>query len=147
MKHIKELKVFIVDDDPFCLRLYQKHLEEIGFTSIYSFKDGQDCINNLTEEPAIILLDYNMNNMTGLEVLKKIKRFNPDIFTVLVSAQEDMQIAINALKYGAFDYIIKDKDDLEMMDTVLFKIDNVVKMLSKQTRSNWFSFNFLTTLF
>jgi DNA-binding NtrC family response regulator len=147
MKHIKELTVFIVDDDPFCLRLYQKHLEEIGFTSIYSFKDGQDCINNLTEDPAIILLDYNMNNMTGLEVLKKIKRFNPDIFTVLVSAQEDMQIAINALKYGAFDYIIKDKDDLEMMDTVLFKIDNVVKMLSKQTRSNWFSFNFLSTLF
>lgn len=139
MEKIKLLKTFIVDDDPFCAGLYEQHLTNNGFKNVSCFYNGQDCINNLTEQPAIIFLDHSMVPLNGLEVLKKIKRFNPDIYTVLVSGQEDMQVAISALKYGAFDYIIKGDKDLEMMDVVLQKITNVMDMLKQKPSKRWSS--------
>ena len=149
MKSISQLKAFIVDDDPFSTELYKKHLADNGFTSVVCFDNGQDCLNQLTQEPSIIFLDYQMQPLNGLEVLKKIKRFDPDIFIVLISAQLDMQVAINALKYGAFDYIIKGQNDLQMMDHVLEKISRIVTDLSQRNKKGWslLSLKFLSSLF
>lgn len=149
MKSISQLKAFIVDDDPFSTELYKKHLTDNGFTSVVCFDNGQDCLNQLTQEPSIIFLDYQMQPLNGLEVLKKIKRFDPDIFIVLISAQLDMQVAINALKYGAFDYIIKGQNDLQMMDHVLEKISRIVTDLSQRNKKGWslLSLKFLSSLF
>lgn len=130
-------KIFIVDDDIFCREIYEQHLKNVGYTDITSFDNGQDCINHLTEEPDIIFLDHRMEPLDGIEVLKKIKRFNPDIYLVLISGQEDMQVAINALKYGAFDYIIKGENDLEMINSILKKILNVMEMLKKPKAASW----------
>jgi DNA-binding NtrC family response regulator len=126
-------KIFIVDDDIFCREMYAHHIKNLGYTDIVSFDNGQDCINHLTEEPDIILLDHRMEPLDGIELLKKIKRFNPDIYIVLISGQEDMQVAINALKYGAFDYIIKGGNDVEMITAILKKIANVMELV-KETK-------------
>lgn len=107
MEQRAALKVFIVDDDPICKELYRQYLINIGLEDIQLFDNGQDCLNALTQNPDIILLDHQMAPMDGLETLKKIKRFNPDIYLVFISGQHDLQVAVNALKYGAFDYVIK----------------------------------------
>ncbi len=147
MENIKNLKIFVVDDDPFCAELYKEHLMSTGYANITSYNNGQDCINNLTEQPDIIFLDYNMAPLDGLEVLKKIKRFSPDIYLVVLSGQEDMQVAINALKYGAFDYIIKGESDLAMINVVLQKIKNVMEMLEKKSAKPWFIPKLMLSLF
>jgi DNA-binding NtrC family response regulator len=138
MENIKNLNIFIVDDDVFCAELYKEHLLNTGYTNVTNYNNGQDCINNLTEQPNIIFLDYHMMPLDGLEVLKKIKRFNPDIYLVVLSGQEDMQVAINALKYGAFDYIIKGDKDLDMIQAVLHKIKNVMEIVEKKSVKPWF---------
>jgi CheY-like chemotaxis protein len=147
MENIKNLKIFIVDDDPFCAEMYKEHLLSTGYAHVASYNNGQDCINNLTQQPDIIFLDYNMAPLDGLEVLKKIKRFNPDIYLVVLSGQEDMQVAINALKYGAFDYIIKGESDLDMINVVLQKIKNVMEMLEKKSAKPWFIPKLMLSLF
>ncbi len=147
MENIKNLKIFVVDDDPFCAEMYKEHLLSTGYANITSYNNGQDCINHLTEQPDIIFLDYNMAPLDGLEVLKKIKRFNPDIYLVVLSGQEDMQVAINALKYGAFDYIIKGESDLDMINVVLQKIKNVMEMLEKKSAKPWFIPKLMVSLF
>jgi len=132
-------KIFIVDDDPFCQGIYAQWINNLGYTDIHCYDSGQDCLNDLSKDPEIIFVDYNMQPLNGLETLKKIKRVNPDIFLVLISAQSEMQVAINSLKYGAFDYIIKDQNELEKIRQVIHKIQDVKQLLLKKQKSSWTS--------
>jgi len=123
MKQLATRKVFILDDDPFCLEMYEKHLLNFGVEQVKRFDDGQDFINGLVEEPDAVLLDHTMEPFNGLEILKKIKRQNPDLVVIYISAQKDMKTAIDALKFGAFDYIIKDENDLDNLSEVLQRVE------------------------
>lgn len=132
MKAKDELSIFIVDDDSFCRSLYEQHILNLGYSNITLFGDGQECLNKLTEQPDIIFLDYRMEPLDGLDMLRKIKRFNPNIYLVIISGQDDVQVAVNALKYGAFDYIIKGENDLDKIEGVLKKIQGVIALLQQR---------------
>lgn len=131
MEAQNKLKFFIVDDDNFCSSAYQQYLENIHYTDIHCFTNGNDCIDNLDQHPDIIFLDHNMEDLTGFEVLKKIKRLNPNIYVVMVSGQENITTAVDALKYGAFDYMVKDAHVCERMNNVIERILNIKEELRK----------------
>lgn len=133
----ESFSIFIVDDDLFCQNLYEQFIRNLGYTNITLFSDGQECLNRLTDQPDVILLDYRMEPLDGLDVLRKIKRFNPDIYLVVISGQDDLQVAVDALKYGAFDYIIKGQNDFEKIESVLKKIQNVMALLQQRPRGRW----------
>lgn len=133
MKTDNPFKFFIVDDDVFCSNVYEQYLTTSGYTDITCYTNGTDCLNNLHLNPDIIFLDHNMEDITGFEVLKKIKRYNPNIYVVMISGQENMKTAIDALKYGAFDYVIKDKDVCDKIGAVITKI---IKVKEELARSN-----------
>ncbi|AMS25897.1 histidine kinase [Bacteroidetes bacterium UKL13-3] len=122
MENQTQLKFFIVDDDVFCAKLYEQFLNNINCNDIVYFDNGKDCLLNLNQNPDIIFLDHNMDDLSGFEVLKKIKRYNPNIYIVMISAQENIKTAVDALKYGAFDYIIKDSNVTDKMTQVINKI-------------------------
>jgi len=123
-----QLKIFVVDDNELTLFLYKKHLENSGYQNVSIFENGTDCLKHLPDDPQVIFLDHNMSDLTGFEVLNKIKRYDPDIFVVMVSGQENLKTAIDAMKYGAFDYIIKNNQDTESMTKVL----NRIKMIREE---------------
>jgi DNA-binding NtrC family response regulator len=135
MENQNQFKFFIVDDDIFCANLYEQHLTNMNYTDITYFDNGNDCLSNLDLNPDIIFLDHNMDDITGFEVLKKIKRYNPNIYVVMISAQENIKTAVDALKYGAFDYIIKDADVCEKINPILEKIILVKEELKKANPS------------
>lgn len=116
------MKIFVVDDDEFCLNLYEQQLLSLGYADVFTFNNGQDCITALNESPEIIFLDYGMEDLDGVEVLKKIKATNSDIYVVFLSGQEDVSIAVDSLKFGAFEYIIKSNNDMLNIKIVLDKI-------------------------
>jgi DNA-binding NtrC family response regulator len=122
MKAEPQFKFFIVDDDVFCANVYEQFLKNIGHFDITYYSNGKDCIDNLDKKPDIIFLDHNMDGMKGFEVLKKIKRYNPNIYIVMISGQDNIETAVDALKFGAFDYLIKD-------NTVSSKINNVINKI------------------
>lgn len=126
------LNIFLVDDDQFFLQMYQLHLKSLGFETVSIYNNGTECLDNLPHKPDIIFLDHSMDVLNGLEVLQKIKRFNPDIYVIFISAQENIQIAVNSLKDGAFDYIIKGENDLENIKKVLEKIIEIKILLAKK---------------
>jgi DNA-binding NtrC family response regulator len=130
-----EFKIFLVDDDAFSLALYEQTLRSLGCTQISTYNNGTDCLNALIEKPQVIFLDHNMDNLTGFEVLKKIKRFDPNIYVVMVSGQENMQQALDALRFGAFDYLIKGENETEKMQSVLTRIAQVQDLLKKKRPS------------
>jgi DNA-binding NtrC family response regulator len=128
------LKIFLVDDEPYCLNLYAQYFVNLGYRDIHSFGKSADCLNQLTKEPDVIFLDYHMDNLNGIEILKKIKRFNPNTMVFFVSGQESIRIAVNSLKYGAFDYIIKQDMSEERIRGCMEKAERIREILLKKKR-------------
>jgi polysaccharide export outer membrane protein len=129
-------KVFIVDDDNFNLSWYTKHVSDLGRYAVSSFDNEHDLLNALIDKPQIIFLDHNPGSMTGIELLKRIKRFEPSVVVIFITGQDNMHTALNALKFGAFDYIVKGSGDLERITNVLQRVDDARKL--KPRRNNDF---------
>ena len=130
------LKIFLVDDEPYCLHLYAQYLNNLGYTHIQYFSKSADCLDQLTLEPDLVFLDYNMDDLNGIELLKKIKHFDPNIIVVFISGQAEINVAVNALKYGAFDYIIKEKIDEDKIRGCLEKVTQIRAILLKRKQMN-----------
>ncbi len=128
-------KIFLVDDNAFHLELVAKVLNDEGFSDITTFSNGFDALENLHQNPDIIFLDHDMDNINGFDTLRKIKRQNPDIFVVMVSGQEDISTAVESLKFGAIDYIQKNEAMAEKIVEVIAKVDNLKAMLKRRKPS------------
>ncbi|SDH69143.1 Response regulator receiver domain-containing protein [Flavobacterium omnivorum] len=133
MQNQNSFKFFIVDDDVFCAKMHEQYLLNLNYSNIKCFSNGNDCLNNLNQNPDIIFLDHNMDGITGLEVLKKIKRYNPSIYVIMVSGQQNIKIAVDAHEYDAYDYIIKDNLVYDKMTFIINKISSVKEAMKKST--------------
>ena len=136
----QNLKFFIVDDDRFCATVYEQYLRNHHYDDITSFSNGDECLDALHQKPDIIFLDHNMEELNGFEVLKKIKRYDPNIYVIMVSAQENIETAVNALKYGAFDYLVKDADVCEKPTNTIDKILKIKEEISQSKLKNFRKF-------
>jgi DNA-binding NtrC family response regulator len=103
-------KIFVVEDDPFYGELLKRHLSLNPDNQVFLFKTGKECLKNMHLNPDFVSLDYRLPDISGLEVMKKIKMLNPEIPIVIVSGQEDVETAIDLLKAGAYDYFTKTSD-------------------------------------
>jgi len=102
--------IFIVEDDPFYGEMLKYHISLNPDYVVEKFETGKEFLNNLYKNPSVISLDYSLPDISGLEVLKKVQEFNPDIPVIIVSGQEDVSTAVTLLKRGAYDYFVKDED-------------------------------------
>ena len=121
---MKELNFFVVDDDPFFSSLIVKKLNLLGQSKIEVFNNGLECLVNLKMNPSIILLDYQMEKMNGLDILKEIKRVNPSIHVIMVSSQEKVNIALKLIESGAYSYIQKSSNDINQIDEIIHNIES-----------------------
>lgn len=135
MQPLEQLNIHLVDDDLFSAALYGKHIKGLGYERVTLFHDGVQCLEWLDREPDVIFLDHQMEPWNGVEVLKRIKRNAPEVHVVLLSGQEDVKVAVDALKYGAFDYVVKGEGDLERIKVVLDRIIHVRQLLAAERRS------------
>jgi DNA-binding NtrC family response regulator len=114
MKTKNTQEVLIVDDDRaynFALVNYlQEHFGK--YVSIKSYQTGEQCVTNLKSNTEVVVLDYFLNSrfseaMDGISVLDLIKKKNPNAEVLIVSGQDKLDVAVNAMRHGAFNYIVK----------------------------------------
>lgn len=103
----KDFVIFVVEDNLIQQNLIQYSMELNPDHKVYSFDNGQDCIDNLHLNPQIISLDYNLPDMLGEKVLESIKKYNKNIKVIVLSAQQDIDTAVDLLKKGADEYLTK----------------------------------------
>ena len=125
----KPFKIFVVEDNEWYNRLLVHHLSLNPDYEIESFTNGKDCLNNLHKKPDVITLDYRLPDMQGLEILKRIKAENEDIQVILISEQNEIDVVVDLLKYGAYDYIVKSND---IRERLLNTVQNIRKGLHLQ---------------
>jgi two-component system, NtrC family, response regulator AtoC len=115
----KPFRIFVVEDDEWYNRLLVHNLSLNPDYDIESFTTGRQCLDNLHKSPDVITLDYRLPDIQGLEILKRIKAENEDIQVILISEQNEIEVVVELLKYGAYDYIVKSKDIRErLLNTV-----------------------------
>lgn len=139
----KALKIFVVEDDEWYNRLLVYNLSLNPDYEIQSFTEGKSCLENLHQKPDVITLDYRLPDMKGLDVLKQVKETNDEIQVILISEQEDIEVVVDLLKHGAYDYIVKSKDIRErLLNTVNnirkeFSLKDEIKSLRKEVRKKY----------
>ncbi len=119
-------KIFVVEDDMWYSKYLNHQLSLNPEYEVKVFNDAKSFLSAMHELPDIITLDYNLPDMNGSEILKKIKSVSPDTNVIIISGQEDIQTAINLLKDGAYDYITKDDNTKNRIFNIISHIrDNI----------------------
>ncbi len=107
----KEGSVLICDDDKSVNNFLERFLKQKGYLSIQSVGTGQAAIEIIKKEDIkLVLLDIKLPDMDGIETLKKIKEIKKDMNVIMITGFPEEATAREALKLGAYDYIIKPFD-------------------------------------
>jgi DNA-binding NtrC family response regulator len=102
--------VYIVDDEQAISKLLTYWVKDKWKYDIEVFNNGEDLLRKLNVKPDLILLDIMLPGMDGLEVLKRIKQLDENLPVIILSAQGSIEVAVDALRFGAFDYFPKPID-------------------------------------
>jgi DNA-binding NarL/FixJ family response regulator len=105
--------IFFVDDDKMILNLLEYTFKNQDDYDVVCFSSGEECLENLHQKPALIVLDFYFNKqgarrMNGLETLKKIRQQNSEVHVIMLSSQNDKQLIDELLRNGASSFISKD---------------------------------------
>jgi len=124
---VKAIKKILVVDDEIAIRnLLKEFLTRKGY-DVYTASDGRAAIAEVKEiRPHIVLLDIMMPGMGGIDTLKEIRRIDPKVGIIMVTAISDQHLGKRAMELGAFDYITKPLDFDYLETAVMVKILQLV---------------------
>ncbi len=97
-------------------------MEQTGLTNFHVFRSSEECLTNMGLLPDIILIDYEMATLDGLQVMKMIKKTYPYIHVLMISSKKEKELAIDAMKYGAFAFIRKDGNEMYQLNQAVSNI-------------------------
>ena len=104
-------KLLVVDDDRAVLRLIEKALAEFADLTIFTASDADAGMRLLTQQrPDVALLDILLPGVTGIEIARKIRDFDVKLPVIFITAVNDSDTAIEAMKMGAYEYLLKPLD-------------------------------------
>jgi DNA-binding NtrC family response regulator len=125
---MESFKIFIVEDDPWYGEILEYHLSLNEDYVISRFPTGKDCIANLHKKPDLITIDFSLPDFTGDKLYQRIKEIDDSIPVVAISGQEEIKVAVNLLKLGISDYIIKDENTKDMLWNAVINIRKMGKL-------------------
>ncbi len=118
----EHFRIFVVEDNEWYNRLLVHHLNMNPEFEVRSFFTGKELLESLHESPDLITLDYRLPDMKGSELLKRIKEIDDSVEVIVISEQEDVQVAVDLLKEGAFDYLVKNEEIQTRLNNAVARI-------------------------
>ncbi len=125
-------KILIIDDEKPIRDVLKTFLDGEGYYTDTA-QDGQEALAKINEENIdIVISDINMPVMDGMELLKQISNISPDTFVIIMTAYASVKTSIEAMRFGAYDYLIKPVE----FDELLAKIRRLIdyKKLSAENK-------------
>jgi DNA-binding NarL/FixJ family response regulator len=123
--------IFLIDDDPIQLEMTKFYLSERFSLQIFCYESGHEALANINLNPDIVLLDFhlnaeNANESNGIEILKKIRNASPSTIVIMLSGQDKISVALECIKNGAYDYIIKGESSFVRIENLFNNIDQLL---------------------
>jgi len=125
--------IFLVDDEPIQNEMLKDYLSERFAYDLKVFDNGEDALQHMSLHPEIVVLDFhlsghNKNARNGVDILKEIKDKYPDTQVIMLSGQDKIEVAVDSIKYGAYDYVVKGETAFSRMENVFNNIGEFQKM-------------------
>lgn len=124
MQNDQKIRVFVVEDDPYYTQFLVYVMGLNPDIEAQFFTRGTDCLASLHLQPHVVTLDYGLPDLPGEDVLAAIRAKDPSLSVIIISAQEKIDTAVELLKAGAFDYVVKNE---EARDRILNSIRNAAQ--------------------
>lgn len=132
-KTTQERYIFIVDDEPIQNEMLNDFLSEKYLYTVKVFESGEEAIKNLYLAPEIVVLDYHLNGsnreaLNGVDVLKQIKEKSPETQVIMLSGQDKIEVAVDTMKYGAYDYVVKGESAFARVENIINRASEMHKL-------------------
>ncbi|MCX6312732.1 MAG: sigma-54 dependent transcriptional regulator [Bacteroidetes bacterium] len=108
-------KIFIVEDEAWYRQLLYNKLTLNPEFSVQAFETAEDLLDEMAKKPDLIFIDIMLPDITGDKLLKIIRKKNKAVKVVIISGQSDIRLAIDLLRNGGDEYLVKDKDSLSQV--------------------------------
>lgn len=124
--------IFLVDDEPIQNEMLKDYLNERFLYDIKTFDNGEEMLKSMNLNPEIVVLDYHLsahkpNAKNGVEILKAIKEQHPETQVIMLSGQDKIDIAVDSMRYGAYDYVVKGETAFSRTENILNNISELHK--------------------
>ena len=125
--------IYLIDDEPIQNEMLKDYLSERFLYDIKTFDNGEEALQNMQDNPEIVVLDYHLNSerpnaKNGVEILKDIKEKYPDTQVIMLSGQDKIDVAVDSIKYGAYDYVVKGETAFSRMENIMNNVSELHKM-------------------
>ena len=142
----KHLKVALVDDDIPNTEVLRDFLIRNGYSHVDKYHDGESFVESLDRfDERAVVLDFDLSGggeMNGLEVLDAIRERSPSTHVIFFSGKDSLEVAVEALKNGADDYIVKSNAAFALVKTSLDKVYDIQVLRTNEKRSQRMSLLF-----
>jgi DNA-binding NarL/FixJ family response regulator len=136
-KHIMQVSnnplIFLQLADQMYRQEVINYLKIYKLTNVESFQTGEELLKNMNNNPEIVIQDYSIEGISGMEVMTKAKKTNPNVEFIFFSEKDNIDTAIDCMKNGASAYIVKDKMAFQKMISNIQKINAASKIASTKT--------------
>jgi two-component system phosphate regulon response regulator PhoB len=131
-------RIYIVDNSASYKKIVIACLEALNFTNYKTFDDGESCFASMDPIPDIIILDYNLGDgkWNGLEFMEEYSRNNKKINYIFLSSSTKIEVAVDAVRMGAKDYILKSKSGLTRLAKQVDMVSNAIQA-KKIEQQHW----------
>jgi two-component system response regulator AtoC len=137
------LTIFIVEDDPWYGQLLHYHLSLNPEDTVQLWTSGQECLDNMHLRPDVVTIDFSLPDISGDKLLAKLRLRWPEVPVIIISAQNKIAMAVQLLKAGATDYLVKDDNTKDLLWNAIQRLRETtslreqVKRLEDQLQSKY----------
>jgi DNA-binding response OmpR family regulator len=135
----KHLKIALVDDDIPNTEVLRDFLIRNGYSHVDKYHDGESFLDTLDRfDERALVLDFDLSgggDLNGLEVLEAVKERSPQTHVIFFSGQDSLEVAVESLKNGADDYIVKSNAAFALVKTSLDKVYDLQVLKTSERRN------------
>lgn len=127
----KSIRILVVDDEQSVRNIISQVLRDDGFT-VTEAADGEEAMAAFEEKPFhLVITDIVMPKVDGIELLEKIKKWNPETQVIIITSHASLDTAIQALRCGAYDYLFKPFEDINLISAVTKRAIEKIRLISE----------------
>jgi DNA-binding NtrC family response regulator len=114
--------IFIVEDDPWYGQLLHYHLSLNPEDTVQLWTSGQECLDNMHLRPDVVTIDFSLPDISGDKLLARLRQRWPEVPVIVISAQNKIATAVQLLKAGAAEYLVKDDNTKDLLWNAIQKL-------------------------
>ncbi len=132
-----EYKIIVIEDDVSLNTLIQKTLQRNNYSTqgFFTANEAIDWLKKNDQTKCLLLLDYQLQEMSGEQLIKILRRDNIEIPFIIITGHGDEKTAVEMMKLGALDYMIKDSSFVDLLPTVIQQVINHIDIENKLNES------------